>query len=1255
SEVEMLLYYPHGKNGGASQISSLKDALSPSLDLANGILDDGISGVVASTYQRNGDYYKLGIEDESGKFNLNSSPVVPAPDEVYDIVDRLAKNLFGDTTGAQVAQRIFAARDEMGGVFSDIWQVHDAVELLVTAEEWRSLAACVTLHSWFDKSVITPTYALKEFQTPAEDSYGDSLKHPAILLSRGGDFISSSSETSNYCYTLGEGRVPWDSFEPYKHDGSGYSAAVAGERGDMYCYMDMQTAHFKIGSPRAPVNVNTCKKALLQSLIHPVRGWYLDEKSHVEKWTGYGPFSFMCWREGWMYTGFSGFGWPVKLLYYDIDVARKIHDDGCVVGRNSIYGTLTKTHELGAAVAGLTDAIWERIHGIDSNDDGDFLDSGEVQPKPFTQWQEFSDFIRMLVDDPESTDTIADIPGFDYYQADAIIANFNPNTNINDYNPDSLIYRHVDKSQLSAFSNELCFEPTGSFSIQSHGFILDAGGDTRAQYNIHSFVKAFEIIRFTTQADFMGGYDQDCPNPNDLYYEGDNNFLPSKTHATISESDGMFATAGSDWGRVLTGADRQGFSLVSYPEPLTVAPGDIAGNTDLDPPRWHKKWDAGSSTYVDDPDFNYLDDSVYDGYLALATYQQRLYEVNDAMSVVNFNLTLRASEIPDQPDPADLSGNIPTREMIKGFDPDNNKPRHPDYDQSAYPAKTFIMSPNLAYMNGTTQHVADWVPKDLRVLFSRAPTPMNNPTADRLTYAMPADPLDPAQRMIPGVLHPDGGLSDAGRSITFQAANVGSNVGKTGSIQMWIKPNFDPAYASRVRTIFSLSRPFRESGYADEHLRPYVGECMELFYHCRRGYSEAGLYPGTNVMWNMDYSWAAYNSFSFIVKSFYGTERAPDLSGGTEIAMTGATNHSFKGAIDPDSLEYKYNFEGRKWNHVALSWIFPQDYKGDPDTKQNQNYVVINGQTETSNYEQFDEMDLWPSMPGGGRPWKQEDTIRNFHNDYYGGDQHNNYWGVDDLTLNFKKKEDAGHYLASYPEMRDDYHLYARLGNPASEVSRNYVSDSSYDEVFSYGDKLPWQELAEFYEDGRYFGGSMSGSDAGFYTSQEMNLFKRLNMIGRNIIRPRSVSWTLYWPMHNDYLYESGNRGPDANSFAHLKSSTVNTDPGKRPNNWLPDPLWDPIVADIYTTKNRWIYGGDDSDFYSNKHLMLTCGEGSRIGQVDNAGKTVTIERGDKFRFRLYFNIDPFETVYESPVLDDVTLTFTLCKPAILIWRGIYE
>jgi hypothetical protein len=108
--------------------------------------------------------------------------------------------------------------------------------------------------------------------------------------------------------------------------------------------------------------------------------------------------------------------------------------------------------------------------------------------------------------------------------ADAIKANFNPNLHLNELNPDRIMHRRVDKTDLLVHSTEFCFVPMGIFEIESLGTVLDndapesgtvlglgpiASWDNRivARKRVSALVQLYEPIHVTSQSQlYLGSF-----------------------------------------------------------------------------------------------------------------------------------------------------------------------------------------------------------------------------------------------------------------------------------------------------------------------------------------------------------------------------------------------------------------------------------------------------------------------------------------------------------------------------------------------------------------------------------------------------------------------------------------------------------------------------------------------------------------------------------------------------------------------------
>ncbi|MFC1586955.1 PilX N-terminal domain-containing pilus assembly protein [Planctomycetota bacterium] len=325
---------------------------------------------------------------------------------------------------------------------------------------------------------------------------------------------------------------------------------------DLYLYLDMQTKLFELDS-RSPVNINTASREVIETLFANVAGWYLREDTpenlsdgHYGSWLQPQGVSFQyCYLD-------ETLTWRTDMSWGSTTLGKR-NSSGVITRTSSLSDPASPTFDYDRLPV-IADITWDRIHD-------------QAHPNPFETWDEF----EMFLNDELNTELSGrKITPLDEFEVDALLANFNPNSQLNDYNPNLSIYRHIDKSQLTAYTTELCFEPTGYFEILSCGEIRGTDNSILSSSKVKAVVKIFEYFRQTTQAQFMAGYHQES----DLsWYFSLSNGLPT-------------ALAGLD--------TVEGYSLQSYPEPVTSE--------------------------------NYMADSVFDGKLMLATWQPELmdYEID---------------------------------------------------------------------------------------------------------------------------------------------------------------------------------------------------------------------------------------------------------------------------------------------------------------------------------------------------------------------------------------------------------------------------------------------------------------------------------------------------------------------------------------------------------------------------------------------------------------------------------------------------
>ena len=186
-------------------------------------------------------------------------------------------------------------------------------------------------------------------------------------------------------------------------------------------------------------------------------------------------------------------------------------------------------------------------------------------------WPQFNDFCDAI---PLSGTT-------DVRQAkrDILKANFNPNSDLNKFNPNLSLWKSVDKSDLLAYSTEFSLFPVKGNELESTGRVLGRNGRLLASRTLRASVAPPSVVRLSTQRDFV------CQGLGDPTLQGDETGvrLPGSA-AFVRLSQGLSKT----WGHTLPGLSPSGASLQSYPEPcvnpgsgLSMSPADYDGNIQL--------------------------------------------------------------------------------------------------------------------------------------------------------------------------------------------------------------------------------------------------------------------------------------------------------------------------------------------------------------------------------------------------------------------------------------------------------------------------------------------------------------------------------------------------------------------------------------------------------------------------------------------------------------------------------------------------
>jgi len=151
-------------------------------------------------------------------------------------------------------------------------------------------------------------------------------------------------------------------------------------------------------------------------------------------------------------------------------------------------------------------------------------------------------------------------------------SNFNPNSDLNKFNPDPSLHRHVDKADLLVYSTEWDLAGLGSTRIRSAARIADSRGRLAAARELGVEIRAPRAVRLTTQAEFVAG---DLGRPEQAGDEGA--FRSCGEDGFLSASRGAGSTYARRWLAGAVPGMGRGVSLQTAPEPPQVWEGGGSG------------------------------------------------------------------------------------------------------------------------------------------------------------------------------------------------------------------------------------------------------------------------------------------------------------------------------------------------------------------------------------------------------------------------------------------------------------------------------------------------------------------------------------------------------------------------------------------------------------------------------------------------------------------------------------------------------
>ncbi|MFH1228587.1 MAG: hypothetical protein V1701_11890 [Planctomycetota bacterium] len=240
---------------------------------------------------------------------------------------------------------------------------------------------------------------------------------------------------------------------------------------NVYTWASLNSGKLEL-EPRAPININIAPKPILMAVLGGLEGFYLYEKN------------------------VSSSNLEFALL--------SVHKDTGTGNEKMSIGTIESASiELKAlGQNSMAEQIADKI-------------IEERVKSPFISWEDFDGFLDNLKKDNIFGNDLKDSQ---QARIDIIRANANPNTLLNDFNPNSTAWRYVDKSDLSAYTTEFCFQPMGYFEIETQSIISvpapsSSGGPVPAvsprkivsDYRIKCIVNLWKNESQTTQKDFAEG------------------------------------------------------------------------------------------------------------------------------------------------------------------------------------------------------------------------------------------------------------------------------------------------------------------------------------------------------------------------------------------------------------------------------------------------------------------------------------------------------------------------------------------------------------------------------------------------------------------------------------------------------------------------------------------------------------------------------------------------------------------------------
>lgn len=453
-------------------------------------------------YGLGGDQYVLRVTDANSQINVNDG--VPwGPGHSVSRNLRRILNVLGAQPTVNVpglGDLLLSKRPASG--YTSKYEILGALGYDQAA--FNRVAGFLTTHSWTDPNVANPVPLSSQAADPAVGAYQINYDRPSGVYRYGHNrnYTGAAMTAPLLFYTPGNPN-------PYHHAIWGFDS--------------LHPQWIEIVA-RSPVNLNTARREVLVALLVDLEGVFVVERRRDTPYTP--PSSGFGWSGQ---TG--GYAWLGQMLTYD---GAGNEGDEC----GFLYRTIPFVGPGGQSASGIdATLVVDEILACRERKPSPHLgfDYASVPfGGPFRSWAQFNAFVDNLVKEGMIADNrpnlFHDVDGngnvlsnspaqrriASQAAADVLKANFNPNLNLNELNPDRVLFTHVDKTDLIVASTEFCFTPMGTFEIESLGRVLApksgqdcfAAADNQivAEKKVLAVVRLFDAVRETTQAQFYQAY-----------------------------------------------------------------------------------------------------------------------------------------------------------------------------------------------------------------------------------------------------------------------------------------------------------------------------------------------------------------------------------------------------------------------------------------------------------------------------------------------------------------------------------------------------------------------------------------------------------------------------------------------------------------------------------------------------------------------------------------------------------------------------